>query len=133
MNKIINLTGIHKTNFIQDRKGEFRSIVKVQAGFLTVCDPAPYWKRAIDVFRSYSNGALQTIQFKAEGTEVWLTVFAKSGKKVKLMDEQMFEDMKVADINDGKYWSDTNLYNQKQYAYVNAKNWACKAFVMNAA
>jgi len=139
---IINLTDIHMTNFIQDRPGQFRAIVKVQAGFMTVVGDlgiqckwknGARWKRAIDVFRSFKGGALQTIEFKADGTETWLHVFAKAGKKVKLMDAQMFEDMEVGDINDGKYWSTTNLYNQKQYAMVNSKTWASKVFIKNAA
>jgi hypothetical protein len=46
------------------------------------------------------------------------------------MDQQLFEDMEVGDIN--QIWSNTNLYDQKQYGMVNAKSWASKAFVMNA-
>jgi hypothetical protein len=139
---IINTTSISKVNFIQNRKGQFRAIVKVQAGFMTIVgdlgleckwERGAKWKRAIDVFRSFQSGALQTIEFKADGIETWLTVFAKAGKKVKFMDVQMFEDFEVGDINDGKYWSTTNLYDQKQYAAVNSKTWASKVFVMNAA
>jgi hypothetical protein len=139
---IINTTSISKVNFIQNRKGQFRAIVKVQAGFMTIvgdlglelkCERGAKWKRAIDVFRSFRGGALQTIEFKADDVNTWLTVFAKAGKKVKFMDVQMFEDFEVGDINDGKYWSTTNLYDQKQYAAVNSKTWASKVFVMNAA
>jgi hypothetical protein len=139
---IINTTSISKVNFIQNRKGQFRAIVKVQAGFMTIvgdmgiehkCERGAKWKRAIDVFRSFRGGALQTIEFKADDVNAWLTVFAKAGKKVKFMDMQMFEDFEVGDINDGKYWSTTNLYDQKQYAAVNSKTWASKVFVMNAA
>jgi len=45
------------------------------------------------------------------------------------MDTQLFEDMKVGDINQD--WSNTNLYNYQQYKAVNAKNWASNAFVIN--
>jgi hypothetical protein len=38
--------------------------------------------------------------------------------------------MEVGDIN--QIWTNTNLYDQKQYGMVNAKTWASKAFVMNA-
>lgn len=140
MSHIINITGIHMTDFIQDRPGEYRAIVKVSAGFLTVVgdlgldanwSTGPQWKRAIQVFRSFKKGALQTIEFKAEGTNTWLHVFAKKGNKVVLMDSQMFEDMEVGDINQD--WSNTNLYNSNQYRLVNSKNWASKAFVMNEA
>jgi hypothetical protein len=140
MTQIINTTNISATDFIKGQKGEYRAIVKVKAGFMTVVNDLGVinnwgtgcqWKRAIDVFRAFKKGALQTIEFKAEGTNTWLAVFAKAGNKIKLMDKQMFEDLEVGDINQN--WSNTNLYDQKQYAYVNAKNWACKAFVMNQA
>jgi len=108
----------------------------VQAGFLTVVDDlgvqanwqsGPEWKRAIDVFRGFKKGALQTIQFRAEGTTTWLTVFARKGNKIILMDTDLFLTMKVGDINQN--WSNTNLYSQRNYAMAGAKTWADKAFV----
>jgi hypothetical protein len=139
MTNVINTTDIHMTDFIQDRPGQFRAIVKVRAGFVTVVDDlgiesnwktGPQWKRAINVFRGFQKGALQTIQFKAEGSNNWLNVFAKKGNRVVLMDRQLFEEIEVGDIN--QIWSNTNLYDQKQYGMVNAKTWASKAFVQNA-
>ena len=139
MAHVINTTNIHMTDFIQDRPGQYRAIVKVRAGFFTIVDDlgitcnwktGNQWKRGIDVFRNFKKGALQTIEFKAEGSDNWLTVFARSGKTIKLMDRQLFEDMEVGDINQD--WSNTNLYSQHQYTAVNAKSWASKAFVENA-
>jgi hypothetical protein len=138
MAHVINTTNIHMTDFIGDRPGQYRAIVKVRAGFFTVVDDLGIqanwgrqrWNRGIDVFRNFQKGALQTIEFKAEESNNWLTVFARSGKTVKLMDRQLFEDMEVGDIN--QIWSNTNLYDQKQYGMVNAKSWASKAFVKNA-
>jgi len=135
--KIINTTDINETEFINDRKGEYRAIVKVKAGFMVVVDDIGIqnkwgrqdWNRAIDVFRGFKRGALQTIQFKAKGTDSWLTVFARKGKKIILMDKQMFMDMKVGDINQD--WSNTNLYNQNNYTMCKAKTWDDKAFMMN--
>lgn len=138
-NQIINLEGINQVDFIGSSKGEFRAIVKVQAGFLTVVDDlgvqanwqsGPEWKRAIDVFRGFKKGALQTIQFRAEGTTTWLTVFARKGNKIILMDTDLFLTMKVGDINQN--WSNTNLYSQRNYAMAGAKTWADKAFVKQA-
>jgi hypothetical protein len=135
-NQIINLEGINQVDFIGSSKGEFRAIVKVQAGFLTVVDDlgvlanwqsGPEWKRAIDVFRGFKKGALQTIQFRAEGTTTWLTVFARKGNKIILMDTDLFLTMKVGDINQN--WSNTNLYSQRNYEMAGAKTWADKAFV----
>lgn len=137
-NQIFNSEKINQVDFIQDRKGEYQSIVKVQAGFMTTVEDlglkckwqsGPQWKRAIDVFRNFKKGALQTIQFKAEGTDNWLAVFARKGNKIVLMDTQLFLDMKVGDINQD--WSNSNLYSQANYKLCNAKYWSDKAFVNN--
>ena len=138
-NQIINTERINQTDFIAGRDGVFRAVVKVQAGFMTVVDDlgiqagwrtGAQWKKAIDVFRGFKKGALQTIQFKAEGTDSWLTVFARKGNKVILMDTELFLTMKVGDINQD--WSNTNLYSQANYSAAGAKTWADKAFVKNA-
>jgi hypothetical protein len=137
-NQIFNSERINQTDFIQDRKGEYQAIVKVQAGFMTTVDDlgikckwesGPQWKRAINVFRNFKKGALQTIQFKAEGSDNWLTVFARKGNKIILMDTQLFQDMEVGDINQN--WSNTNLYSQTNYKLAGAKTWADKAFISN--
>ncbi len=135
--QIINSERINQVEFIKNRKGLYRAIVKVKAGFMTIVDDMgiqnkwgrQQWNKAIDVFRGFKKGALQTIEFKAEGSDTWLTVFAKAGNKVKLMDYQLFLDMEVGDINQN--WSNTNLYSQTNYALCNAKTWADKAFVAN--
>jgi len=140
MTQIINTTNIQEIDFITGRTGEYRAISKVRAGFMVVVEDlgiqnkwstGAEWKKAIDVFRGFKKGALQTIQFRADGTDHWLTVFAKAGTKIKIMDAQMFRDMEVGDINQN--WSNTNLCDHRQYAMVNAKTWASKAFVKNAA
>lgn len=135
--QIFNMEGINEVDFIQGRKGTYRAIVKCQAGFMTVVDDLgiqnnwgkKQWNKAIDVFRGFKKGALQTIEFQAEGTTHWLTVFARTGKTVKLMDIQLFLDMEVGDINQD--WSSTNLYSQRNYQAAGAKTWADKAFVLN--
>lgn len=135
--KIINMEGISEFDFIQGRKGLYRALVKVQAGFMTIVDDIGIqnnwgrqdWNSAIDVFRNFKKGALQTIQFRAEGSTHWTIVFAKKGNKIVLMDTQLFLDMKVGDIN--QKWSNTNLYSQKNYQAAGAKNWEDKAFVLN--
>jgi hypothetical protein len=130
---IINtIKSISTTDCILHFKGQFRAISKCRGGFFVVSDRnAKNAERAIDVLRSYEKGALQTIQFNPYGTEIWLTVFARNGKKVILMDKQLFEDITVGDIN--QCFSNTNLRSAEQYAIVNAKTWADKAFVMNPA
>ena len=135
--QIINANRINEIDVINGREGEYRAIVKVQAGFMTLVDDLgiqnkwgrQQWNSAMDVFRGFKKGALQTIQFKAEGTNSWLIVFARKANKVILMDKQMFMDMTVGDINQD--WSRTNLYSQQNYTVCNAKTWADKAFVMN--
>ena len=136
--QIINSERIYQVDFMHGQAGEYRAIVKVQAGFMTVVDDlgiqagwqsGPQWKKALDVFRGFKKGALQTIQFRAAGSAVWLTVFARKGNKVILMDTAMFLEMEVGDINQD--WSNSNLYSQNNYRLCGAKTWADKAFVFN--
>ena len=136
--QIFNSERINQVDFINGRKGQFRAIVKVQAGFMTTVDDlgilckwesGAQWKSAIQVFNNFKKGALQTIEFKPEGSDNWLNVFARKGNKVVLMDTDMFLTMKVGDINQN--WSNSNLYSQTNYKLANAKTWADNAFVMN--
>ena len=129
---------LNRVNFINGQVGTFRAIVKVQAGFVTVVDDlgimckwksGAKWKSAIDVFRGFKKGALQSIEFNAEGSDNWLPVFARAGNKVKLIDDSLLAALLVGDINQD--WSKSNLYNQNQYSAVGAKTWADKAFIMN--
>lgn len=77
----------------------------------------------------FKKGAIQTVEFKAEGSEYWLTVFARVGKKIKLVDEDMLKGLKVGVVN--PLWYGTELYSHTQYQAVMAKTWDSFAFVMN--
>ena len=112
-------------DFIGDRKGTFQAITKVPAGFLTAYEIGP----ELPSLNRWKKGALQTIQFKAEETNHWVTVFAKKGTKVILMDEKIAEKVEVGTINQLFY--NTNLMDQAQYKKVNAKTWADKVFILN--
>ena len=128
MSNIINTTKLNTINVIKGRKGTFRSVVKVKAGFFTIVEainPA----NVMSVFNGFKKGALQTIEFKCEGSEIWLTVFALKGKKVMVVDEDILMNVTVGDIN--STFLNTELYSQEQYKSVNAKTWADKAYVMN--
>jgi hypothetical protein len=135
--QFFNTTNINTVDFIKGRQGQYRAIVKVKAGFMTVVDDLgiranwgrQQWNSPLDVFRDFKKGALQTIEFKAEGSDNWLTVFARSGKTIKTMDVEMFMTMKVGDINQN--WYNTNLYSQTNYALAGAKSWADLAFAPN--
>lgn len=142
MNKASNLVVVDKSlsrvDFVSDRGGKYRAIVKVKAGFLITSEDigiinkwesGAKWKSAIDVFRNFHKGALQTIEFQPEGTDHWLTVFARVGNKIKLIDNALLAELKIGDINQD--WSNTNLYNQNQYQAVGGKTWADYAFIPN--
>ena len=58
-----------------------------------------------------------------------LTVFAKKGSKVCIIDKALAEELKVGVVNQLFY--NTNLMDQIQYRSVNAKTWDDKVFVMN--
>ena len=69
--QIINSERISQVDFINGRTGQYRAIVKVQAGFMTVVNDIgiennwgkQQWNCAMDVFRNFKKGALQTIEF----------------------------------------------------------------------
>ena len=120
-----NIKGLQIVDFIGDRKGTFQAIVKVQAGFMIATEIG----YELPSLNRWKKGALQTIQFRAEGTNHWMTVFAKKGTKVVLIDEKIAETITVGAINSLFY--NTNLMDQTQYRSVNAKTWADKAFLLN--
>lgn len=120
-----NIKGLQLVNFIQGRKGIYQAIVKVPAGFLSAYEIGS----ELPSLNRWKKGALQTIQFKAEGTNHWLTVFARKGTKVVLMDLKIAEQLEVGTVNQLFY--NTNLYDQGQYQSMRAKTWADKVFVIN--
>ena len=122
---INNIKGLTVVDFIGERKGTFQAIVKVQAGFMIATEIGS----ELPSLNRWKKGALQTIQFKAEGTNHWMTVFAKKGTKVVLIDEKIAETITVGTINSLFY--NTNLMDQTQYQAVKAKTWADKAFLLN--
>lgn len=130
--KLTIVNKIRTCNFMKGQRGSFRVVSKCRAGFLTVVDsPAHenerYSLHPASVLADYKKGALQTVEFRAEGTQSWLTVFARTGKKIHFVDEDILSTLDVGTIN--QLWSNTDLYDQHQYAAVGAKTWADLAYV----
>jgi hypothetical protein len=128
---VINTTDIQMVNFIGNRKGKFSAIVKTQSGAL-VSYPTEYTEANMgDILNNWKKGALQTLEFTPDGSTIGrgLTVFARKGKKILWMDEQIAAQLKVGTVNQLFY--NTNLYNQTQYQSVNAENWDSFVFTMN--
>jgi hypothetical protein len=92
-------------------------------------DSQYYFNHPEALLTAYKKGALQTIEFCPDGGDTYLTVFAKVGTKIRIIDETILKNLTVGTIN--QYWTNTNLYNQSQYSAVGAKTWADKAFVQN--
>lgn len=114
--------------------GEFRMVVKTRLG-MTVCDARDFDNPRIMAnpecaISGYKANALQTVQFKPEGSDFWLTIFSRTGKKVKLIDEAILANLTVGTIN-GMFYN-TNLMDMHQYKLVGSKTWASMAFVENA-
>jgi hypothetical protein len=131
---IINTLGLNTVKFINGQKGEFRVVSKVKAGFMSVVEFNKFINETFSndpsqVLGWFKKGSLQSVEFKAEGSNYWLTVFARVGKKVKMVDEDILRGLKVGVVN--SFWLNTELYSQHQYEVVNAKNWDSSAFVMN--
>lgn len=117
----------------QYKSGKFRMVVKTRLG-MTVCDARDFDNPRIMAnpecaISGYKKGALQTVQFSPEGTDYWLTVFSRTGKKVKLIDESILVNLTVGTINSMFY--NTNLYNYAQYKAVNSSTWADYAYQNN--
>ena len=113
--------------------GEFRHIVKTKLG-MTCCNARDFdnprmMEHPESIISGYKQGVLQTVQFNPSGTDIWLTIFSRTGKKVKLIDESILVNLTVGTINSMYY--NTNLYNQYQYKAVNSKSWASMAYKMN--
>ena len=114
-------------------EGKFRMVVKTKLG-MTCCDTRDFDNPRIMAnpecaISGYKKGALQTVQFQPEGSEFWLTVFSRTGKRVKLIDESILANLTVGTINSMFY--NTNLMDMQQYKLVGSSSWASMAFVEN--
>lgn len=117
----------------QYESGKFRMVVKTRLG-MTVCDARDFDNPRIMAnpecaISGYKKGTLQTVQFQPEGSDYWFTVFSRTGKKVKLIDETILVNLTVGTINSMFY--NTNLYNYEQYKAVNSSTWADYAYQHN--
>jgi len=122
---INNIKGLTVVTWIENREGTFQAITKVPAGFLVAYEIGS----ELPSLSRWKKGALQTIQFKAQGADHWVTVFAKKGTKVVLIDQKIAEKLEVGTVNQLFY--NTNLMDQAQNRAVGAKTWADKVFVLN--
>ena len=117
----------------QYEAGKFRMVVKTKLG-MAVCDARSFDNPRImanpeSAISGYKKGALQTVEFCPEGSDCYLTIFSRTGKKVKLIDESILANLTVGTIN-GMYYN-TNLMDMAQYKSVGSTSWASMAFVQN--
>lgn len=139
MKNLINTTGIHTVDYIStalDQITNVRFITKCRAGFMTIVEGRKsnmegYNKNLESLITGFKKGALQTVEIELGNSGIYLTVFARIGKKIKLIDKSILVNLTVGTIN-GLYY-DTNLCNQIQYLAVNSKTWASYAYRMNEA
>ena len=122
---INTIKGLSITSMIGDRKGIFQAITRVPAGYMVAYELGS----ELPSLNRWKKGALQTIQFQPEGSNHWLTVFARKGNKVLILDLKIAEQLEVGTVNSLFY--NTNLMDQGQYQAMRAKTWADKAFVQN--
>ena len=122
---INTIQGLNITSMIGDSKGTFQAIVRVPAGYMVAYDLGS----ELPSLNRWKKGALQTIQFQPEGANHWLTVFARKGTKVIILDLKIAEALEVGTVNSLFY--NTNLMDQGQYQAMRAKTWADKVFVIN--
>jgi len=122
---INNIKGLSVVDYIGEDKGLFQAVIKVPAGFIVAYEIGS----DLPSLNRWKKGTLQTLQFKREGSPAWLTVFAKKGNKVMVIDRALAEQLKVGTVNQLFY--NTNLMDQIQYRAVKAKTWDDKVFVLN--
>ena len=128
MSNLINSTKIQLVDFIQNRKGTLQAIVKTPSKMLVAYELDESY--SLDsILNNWHKGALQTLQFKPKGQKSWLTIFARSGNKIILIDNQIAKSNKVGTVN--QLFFNTNLYDQHQYQMVNATNWDSYVFISN--
>ena len=135
MKNLVNIAGINTVNVLgayTNTKGKFRIISKCRAGWMTITDCRSYdneyfMSHPESIITGYKKGALQTVEFQPEGCDYYLTVFARKGNKIVLIDEEILGHITVGTIN--QLFPDTNLYSQAQYIAVGAKTWADRAYV----
>lgn len=120
-----SIKGLQVVDYIGEDKGLFQAVIKVPAGFMVAYEIGS----DIPSLNQWKRGALQTLQFKREGSPAWLTVFARKGNKVIYIDKAIAEKVEIGTINQLFY--NTNLMDQAQYRSVKAKTWADKAFLLN--
>jgi len=122
---INTIKSLDAVDMIGDRKGRFQAIVKVPAGFLIAYEIGS----ELPSLNRWKKGSLHTIQFLPEDSTVRLTVFARKGNKVMVIDQKIAETVEVGTVN--SLFSNTNLMDQAQYRAVHAKTWADKVFLLN--
>lgn len=136
MSKLINTTGIPTVDFIQSDKEitNVRFVSKCRGGFMAISDARVFQmdgfnKNPETLITGFKKGALQTVQVEFNNSGHYITVFARVGKTVKLIDKSILVNIKVGTINSMFY--NTNLYSGPQYQAVNSKTWASYAYQMN--
>lgn len=135
MKDLINIHNLPTTDILsQYKSGKIRFITKCRAGYMVCTEAREFDNTNLlqnpDLFlRTHKKGALQSIEFQPEGVSGYLTIFARSGKKIKVIDKTILVNLTVGTIN--SYWPNTELYSQDQYQAVNAATWASYAYRMN--
>ena len=135
MSKLVNINRIPTVDILSKyQSGKFRFVSKCRGGFMTVSDNRDFdnprfMANPESLLNQYKKGALYTIQFQPEGSEYWLTIFARTGKKTNLIDESILVNLTVGTIN--SLWYTSDLYDHRQYQAVNSKTWASYAYQMN--
>jgi hypothetical protein len=135
MNNFVNHSNIHTVDILKEyQAGKFRFVSKTRSGWYTVTDARELDNPRLlnnpeSILTGFKKGVLQTVEFCPEGGDYYLTVFARVGKTIKLIDKSILAALTVGTINQLYY--NTNLYNQTQYNLVGAKTWADFAYQLN--
>lgn len=125
---------LHTVDFLKNHStGQFRFINKARSGYMSCFDAREsdnerFFSNFNWLFTSWKRNVIQSIEFKAPGSDYWLTVYAKKGKNVHLIDKRILNDLDFGTIN---YISAPggNLYDYGHGQNTNPKaSWATRPF-----
>ena len=105
MKELININHVRTCSFIKDRQiTGVRFISKSRAGFMTISDAPDFDLQGYNnnperLIAGFKKGALQTVQVQLDGSDYYFTVFARQGKKIHFIDEEILRNLTVGTIN----------------------------------
>ena len=79
---------VKDTSRVLGEAGEYRAVTKCRGGFMTIMDMGEL-PNPLMAFNRVLPQALLNLQYKPDGCEHWLCLYARKGNKVVVLDESL--------------------------------------------